>query len=314
MTDAFTYDVAISFLGEDLALAEELAKLLRERMGVLLFAERQGDVAGSDGVDKLSAVFGKEARLAVVLHREGWGKTPWTGIEETAIKNRGLEHGWEFVVIIPLEAHPTLPKWLPRAQLWLSYERYGLPTAVAVLERKLEELGGEAKPVTAASRAKEQARRVASQKEREAKRGSVEGVEAAKANVTALFDELHKAVSQEPTADIAFKRVDHKAAKIWTQSPNHKGTTLTLYWSLAYSNVLNESELKVRLFEGFAPTAGEGLISFANPTEVAEHKFDFEFSDSRQWIWQHHDTKRYYNTAELAAFCVGLLIDRSNRQ
>ena len=78
--------------------------------------------------------------------------------------------------------------------------------------------------------------------------------------------------------------------------------------------MLNESELKVRLFEGFAPTAGEGLISFANPTEVAEHKFDFEFSDSRQWIWQHHDTKRYYNTAELAAFCVGLLIDRSNRQ
>ena len=50
--DGFEYDVAISFLGEDLTLAEELANLLRERMSVFLFTERQGDVAGSDGVDR----------------------------------------------------------------------------------------------------------------------------------------------------------------------------------------------------------------------------------------------------------------------
>src|SRR2546425_6100190 len=42
-------------------------------------------------------------RSAVVFYREGWGKKGWTGVEETAIKNRGLEQGWDFVLMIPLE-------------------------------------------------------------------------------------------------------------------------------------------------------------------------------------------------------------------
>jgi len=315
MSDAaYKYDVAISFLSGDLDVGQKLAGLLRDRMNVFLFTDRQSEVAGADGIELLSSVFGAQARIAVVLYREGWGKTAWTGIEETAIKNRGLEQGWDFVLMIPLEANPTVPKWLPRAQIWLSYERYGLPTAVAVIERKLEELGGEAKPITAASRANEQARRVAWQGEREAKRGTQEGVDAAKAHVTALFDEIQKAVSQAPGADIQFKEARHNAARIWTKSPNREGTTVTLYWSLSWANVLNQSGLRVRLFEGYAPTAGEDIIAFENPTEVGGHEFDFEWGESGQWVWQHRDTKRYYDTAELAAFCIELLLDHSNRQ
>jgi hypothetical protein len=138
----FKYDVAISFLGDDLNLAEELAKLLRDRMSVFLFSERQGEIAGSDGLDTLSLVFGSEARLVVILYRATWGSTPWTRVEETAIKNRGLQHGWDFILLIPLDQHPELPPWLPKPQIWLSYAQYGLVAAVPVLERKLEELGG----------------------------------------------------------------------------------------------------------------------------------------------------------------------------
>jgi len=60
--------------------------------------------------------------------------------------------------------------------------------------------------------------------------------------------------------------------------------------------------------------AGEDIIAFDNPTEVGEHEFDFEWGESGQWVWQHRDTKRYYDTAELAAFCIELLLDHSNRQ
>ena len=49
-------------------------------------------------------------------------------------------------------------------------------------------------------------------------------------------------------------------------------------------------------------------------TKVGEHEFDFELSESGRWTWQHRDTKRYYDTAELAAFCIGLLVDHSSRQ
>jgi len=279
--DGLNYDVAISFLGDDLGLAEELANLLRHRMSVFLFTERQGDVAGSDGLDKLSSVFENEARLAVVLYRPGWGETPWTRVEETAIKNRGLAQGWDFLLVIPLDAEPTVPRWVPKTQIRLWYARYGLTTAVAVLERKLEEVGGEAKPVTAESRAREHARRAKWQAERERLRRSQEGVDAAKAHVAALFAELERAVAASAPADIAFKRVNAGSARLWSQSPDWgqspeaRGTTVTFYWSQSWANVLDQSGLHVRLWRGFASAAGEGLIAFEKPRELEQHEFGF---------------------------------------
>lgn len=317
MTGSFKYDVAISFLGTDLGLAEELASLLRDRMTVFLFTERQGDVAGSDGLETLSLVFGGEARLVVILYRTGWGESPWTRVEETAIKNRGLEVGWDFVLVMPLESEATVPPWVPKTQIWLSYPRYGLPTAVAVLERKLEEIGGVAKPVTAASRAREYARHTEWKEEREHRRGSQAGVDAAKAHVGALFSELKSAVTEAkgPSgADLAFSQPRSNAARIWSSSPNHEGSTVTLYWSQQWANVLSQSGLRVRLWKGYAPAGGEDLATWEDPEELEEHQFDFEYNVSRQWVWQHRDTGRVYGTQQLAAFCLGLLLDRVTAQ
>ncbi len=312
--DGYRYDVAISFLGDDLTLAEELANLLRDRMSVFLFTERQGDVAGSDGMDKLSSVFGMEARLAVVLYRPGWGDTPWTRVEETAIKNRGLEQGWDFLLVIPLDASPTVPPWVPRTQIWLSYARHGLSVAVAVLERKLEEVGGAAKPVTAESRAREYARHAEWQTERERQRHSQAGVDAAKAHATELFGELERAVSQgAASGDIAFTQ-QANSARFWTQSPDREGTTVTLYWSQQWANVLDQSGLRVRLWRGFASAAEERIVHFEEPRELESHEFDFEYGESGQWIWQHRGTSRYYDTTQLATFCIGLLVDRIIKQ
>ena len=176
----------------------------------------------------------------------------------------------------------------------------------------LEALGGEAKPVTAASRAKEQARRNTWLKEREARRRSQEGVEVSKKCAAELFAELEKTVADEPGADIRFKSVN-KAARIWTQAPGNEGTTVTILWSLAYSNALIDSGLHVRLWEGYAGTPGEGVIAFESAREIGKHNFDFEWGESGRWLWQHRDTKRYYDTASLAAFLLGLLVDYSNR-
>jgi hypothetical protein len=90
-SDPFKYHVAISFLSADLDIAKQLTDLLQDRMEVFLFTERQDDVVGPQGIERMNAVYGKEARIAVVLYRVGWGKKGWTGVEETAIKNRGLE-------------------------------------------------------------------------------------------------------------------------------------------------------------------------------------------------------------------------------
>ena len=113
---AYKFDVALSFLAGDEALAAELNDLLQDRLKTFLYSRRQEDLVGTDGEKTFNRVFATEARLVVVLYRENWGQTRWTQIEETAIRGRAFDHGYDFTLFIPLDEGRTVPKWLPKTQ------------------------------------------------------------------------------------------------------------------------------------------------------------------------------------------------------
>src|SRR3990172_9377256 len=149
----YKYDVAFSFLEEDEALAKELNDLLQDRVRTFLYSKKQDEIAGTDGEKIFNEVFGVQSRLVVVLYRKGWGQTPWTRIEETAIRNRAYEDGYDFVKFVPLDDPPTVPKWLPRTQLWVGFKRWGVVGTASVIEARIEELGGEPHEETVQERA-----------------------------------------------------------------------------------------------------------------------------------------------------------------
>jgi hypothetical protein len=78
------YDVAISFLGHDVAFARSLCDKLSERLQVFFFPRSQEDLAGIDGLEPMRVAFKSDSLLNVVLYRERWGNTPWTAVEEAA--------------------------------------------------------------------------------------------------------------------------------------------------------------------------------------------------------------------------------------
>lgn len=51
-----------------------------------------------------------------MLYRQMWGQTPWTRIEETAIKDSCLERGWTSLFFIVLDKDDKLPVWLPNTR------------------------------------------------------------------------------------------------------------------------------------------------------------------------------------------------------
>jgi len=95
--DTYEYEVAFSFLNEDEELAFRINDLIQDRVKTFIYSRQQEKIAGTDGEETFNQVFGSEARIVVVLYRENWGKTPWTRIEETAIRNRAYEKGYDFV-------------------------------------------------------------------------------------------------------------------------------------------------------------------------------------------------------------------------
>ena len=89
----FEYDVAFSFNAMDEGIATQLNDLLADRLKTFMYSERQREIAGTDGQEAFSRVFGKTARVVVILYRPEWGQTRWTRVEMDAIKNRSLEEG-----------------------------------------------------------------------------------------------------------------------------------------------------------------------------------------------------------------------------
>src|SRR5262245_20863014 len=67
LADEFEYDVAFSFNAMDEAIATQLNDRLSGRLKTFIYSERQREIAGTDGQESFSQIYGKTARLVVVL-------------------------------------------------------------------------------------------------------------------------------------------------------------------------------------------------------------------------------------------------------
>ena len=70
--DDFKYDVAISFLVQDISIATALCEKLSESLSVFFFPRNQEELAGTDGLESMRTPFFEQSRLNVVIYRERW--------------------------------------------------------------------------------------------------------------------------------------------------------------------------------------------------------------------------------------------------
>lgn len=138
-----TYDVAISFLSDDADVAQELHDRLSGSLRVLVYTRDQRSLAGTDGAEVLSRAFGARATLAVILLRDGYGKTQWTRLELEAIKGRCFESGFEGVFVLTLDDECKPPAWIPRSKLHFRLSQFTLDQAAAAIQARAMELRSE---------------------------------------------------------------------------------------------------------------------------------------------------------------------------
>lgn len=253
-TDEFQYDLAISFVAKDEALATQLTDQFEGRLRVFLYSRKQEKLAGTDGEKTFNDVFAKQSRLVVVLYRDGWGETPWTRIEETAIRNRAYDEGYEFVLFIPLDEQPSVPKWLPRSQLWIGLSRWGVTGAASVIDARFQGLGGSPKQETIEHRAGRLEKVVNFAKFRDQYLSTEIGVQKA----TAAFESIASHIAQRlpslqasaPSLRISIKQIQYVLVLL------SNGPALRINWRCPFINTLSESELEVSLWQGHPPFPG----------------------------------------------------------
>jgi len=302
----YEYDVAFSFLADDEALATSIADELRERMKVFIYSERQKELVGKDGLEEFSSLFRENARICVVLYRDGWGQTKWIRIEETAIKERALEDGWEFLIVIALDSS-KLPPWLPKTKIWFEIERYGARAAAAAIDARVQEAGGEPREESPQETAARLASAAKMRAEREQFLGSVEGVRASEGELAAMFEYLEQeAISIKSVPDspqITFQKAGKTRCIVSTPT-----ASFTMGWTQQYSNTLKYSVLLIQEFDGPVSFRGYQVQSQAS----REFRAYFVVDDTGNPAWRDKETPdRFYTSQEFASLYLKRLLKRA---
>ena len=99
-----TYDIAISFAGEDRVVAEKLASLLVTKgLNVFYDEYEQANLWGKDLYVHLSTIYKDEAKYCLMLISEHYSKKLWANHERRAAQARALAENSEYILPLRLD-------------------------------------------------------------------------------------------------------------------------------------------------------------------------------------------------------------------
>lgn len=299
--DGFEYDVAFSFNAMDEGLATQLNDLLSDRMKTFIYSERQREIAGRDGQEKFSEVYGKTARVVVVLFREQWGETPWTRVEQDAIRNRAFNDGWDFTVFIPTEPFPKMPPWLPKTRLYVGLERFGIESAAGVVESRVTERGGQPHRETIEERAARFSRAAKLKELRKNFQKTEQGVRSA----IAAYEEFSKALdsSIQRISNITLPLILKRSQEFRIVS-GLSPINLIAEFRPVYANVLDEAYLKLDYYKGFPALPGF-YASYHEATKLRHIKLRYEMVGFDRYAYvDTGERHREFSPMELAEHAI----------
>lgn len=305
----YEYDVAFSFLAEDEDLAVRISDALLDRMKVFIYSERQKELVGKDGVEQFSTLFGEKARVCVVLYREGWGQTKWTRIEETAIKDRAFDKGWDFLIIIALDSS-KIPAWLPKTKIWLGFDRFGLEGAASVIDSRVQETGGEVTEESPLEKADRLLRMTKLKNKHQKILESAEGVKMARQELRILFSNIGNEVkairSLSESPELSFSLRNETLCAVDTPYGS-----FTMGWSQQYSNSLKYASLFIQEFRvPYSLSHGGDMENTDGAELLGNVRIYFVLDDAGLPAWCEKDApERFYSSKELGNRYLKRLID-----
>jgi hypothetical protein len=298
------YDVAISFLVEDVALAQALYDKLSAGLRAFFFPRNQEELAGTNGMESMRAPFLIESRINLVLYKDKWGNTPWTRVETTAIQEACLSRGWDSLFFFMVDSVSTPPKWLPRTHVRLNYGEYTIDEAVGAVKLRVQELGGHYVPLTPLKQAE---RHRAEEEYREARRSIQRhpGVGAVQTEVKTLLQAVKAQCDEITTSghftiacELDLNRQPLQMGCVLTDGD----VTLTVWWSQSSHGTLHESSLTIRDFNQRLrlPSDIGGYFLRREPDVLRTAIYKPDLSLPRQLGWSLQRSDDFLSTDKLA--------------
>jgi hypothetical protein len=308
------YDVAISFLVADEKVASAIKADL-SGLEVFFYPHKQEDLIGTNGIESMREPF-LSARVNVILFRPRYGKTPWTGVELSAIQDSCLQSRYESLVFVQLDKNDAKPEWLPNTHIRCVLGDFTIDQLVGAIKNKVQERGGSIRRADA----KTEAFRVKQEAEYIADRGRLmrDGawIAQVQTSVSGTIAEIGRTVSD--------LNASHQFQIGFGTLPTHVTVLRSGYvsmgigWQQPITNYVgddkqHECHLWAAEFSGLLALPGENRWYVEQPRKLKNHKFKVEVTQDRGLIWRVEGQKELVPQPELADYIVRLFLDLMSR-
>ncbi len=149
VSEKYPFDVAISFAGEDRAVALQLFELLKAKnINVFYDFNEQANLWGKDLIEHLSDVYSNKARYCLMLVSKYYPDKPWTRLERRSALSRALRQPEEYILPVRLDDTeiPGLPTSIGYLDLRFQSVKVIADQVVIKLSRRPVEKGEESIP------------------------------------------------------------------------------------------------------------------------------------------------------------------------
>jgi hypothetical protein len=297
---SFAFDVAVSSVEHDARQLRELERQLTLRLPSMPPLRPVWTNAATELLNApRPGVFGKTARVVVVLHQHLWGKDATTKDDADAIKRRITAKGPESVRVVLLD-RTTPPVWLRKSPSRAMGE---MDQCVDWIIGAVAELGG----VTRQAPDAPVAIPVADQRfaqQRDSFLGSHRAITHLGREFDRLAAEVTKRVATVNRDDVETPLEVHRVPNRCTVQLGP--VALTLSWVRTRPDTVATGRLMIIEWEGHVGKAGSTGGPGAVP--LRETVLRADATRVEDWQWRSEDVAGYvYDSNELAAHCVDSL-------
>lgn len=298
---SFAFDVAVSSVEHDARLLRELERQLTLRLPSAPPLRPVWTTAATELLDApRPGVFGKTARVVVVLHQHLWGKDATTKDDAEAIKRRITAKGPESVRVVLLD-RTTPPTWLRKSPS----RALGAPDQCADwIVSAVADLGGVTRQTASDAVVEIPVADQRSLQQRDSFLGSHRAITHLGREFDRLAAEVTKRVATVNRDDVETPLEVHRVPNRCTVQLGP--VALTLSWVRTRPDTVATGRLMIIEWEGHVGKAASSGGPGAVP--LRETVLRADATRVEDWQWRSEDVAGYvYDSNELAAHCVDSL-------
>jgi hypothetical protein len=299
---SFAFDVAVSAVDSDARVFRELERQLTLRLPSI---PPQRPVWTSASEELLNApresVFGKSARIVVILHQQHWGKDGATKADAAAIKRRATGKGADAIRVVQLDRSAP-PLWLRKCPT-MSLADSG-KCADWIVSAVSEHGGATRAPADTSVSSIAFDDRTAQQ------RDSFLASHRAITHLGREFDRLANEVTKRvATVNRPEAEVPLEVHRVPGRCTVQLGpVAMTLSWVRTRPDTVATGRLMIIEWEGHVGRGGSAPSVGANPVPLRETVLRADATRVEDWQWRSDDVDGYsYDSTELATHCVDSL-------